>query len=142
MRFFGKKSQPIKKILFACVENSGRSQMAEAFFRKYSPENYEAVSGGTDPKGYINPIAIEAMKEIGIDMSGQKAKAITEEMIRSSTKAVNMGCMTKEICPTAMVPNMIEWNIEDPKDQPIEKVREIRDTIEQKVKELILQLPR
>jgi protein-tyrosine-phosphatase len=140
MGFFGKKLQQKKKILFACIENSGRSQMAEAFFRKYAPETYEAISGGTDPKGYVNPIAIEAMKEIGIDMSEQKAKAISEEMIRSSEKAINMGCMTKEICPTAMVPNMIDWDIQDPKDQPIEKVREIRDMIEKKVKELISQL--
>lgn len=140
MRLFGKKSQPKKKILFACVENSGRSQMAEAFFRKYAPDNYEAISGGTEPKGYVNPVAIEAMKEIGIDMSEQKAKAISEAMIKQSEKAVNMGCMTKEIYPTAMVPNMIDWNIDDPKDQSIEKIREIRDQIEQKVKELVSQL--
>lgn len=141
MGFLRKKPQSKKKILFACVENSGRSQMAEAFFRRYAPETYEAISGGTDPKGYVNPIAIVAMREVGIDMSEQKAKAISEEMIRSSEKAINMGCITKEICPTAMIPKMIEWNIEDPKGQSIEKVREIRDTIEQKVKELISQIP-
>lgn len=132
-----KKSKPKTKIMFACVENSGRSQMAEAFFRKYAPEGYEAVSGGTEPKGYVNPLAIQAMNEVGIDMSKHEAKGITEEMIRTSEKAVNMGCMEKEACPTMMIPKMLEWNIEDPKDKPIEKVREIRDQIEQKVKEFI-----
>ena len=140
MILFGKKSQP-KKILFACVENSGRSQMAEAFFRKYAPDNYEAISGGTEPKGYINPIVMEAMKEVGIDMSGQKPKAISEDMIKQSEKSVNMGCMKIEICPTVMIPNMINWDIDDPKDQPLEKVREIRDRIEQNIKELVAQLP-
>jgi len=128
----------MKKILFVCVENAGRSQMAEAFFRKHAPKGYEAVSGGTEPKGYVNPLAIQAMNEVGIDMSKQEAKGITEEMIRTSKKAVNMGCMDKEMCPTAMVPKMIEWNIEDPKDKPIEKVREIRDQIEKKVKDFIV----
>ena len=134
------KSKHTKKILFACIENSGRSQMAEAFFRKYAPNGYEAISGGTEPKSYINPVAIEVMEEIGIDMTKQKAKAISENMIRDSYMAVNMGCMTQNICPTSMVPNMIDWNIEDPKDKPIEKVREIRDQIEHKVKELVAQM--
>lgn len=140
MGLFDKKPKQNKKILFACVENSGRSQMAEAFFRKYAPANYDAISGGTDPKSYVNPTAIQVMKEVGIDMSNHKAKAISEDMIRTSEKSINMGCMTKELCPTMMVPNMIDWNIEDPKDKPIEKVREIRDQIEQKVKEFIAQL--
>ncbi|AJM91576.1 Arsenate reductase [Nitrosopumilus piranensis] len=139
MGLFG-KSKPKTRIMFACVENSGRSQMAEAFFRKYAPKEYEAVSGGTEPKGYVNPLAIQAMNEVGIDMSKHEAKAITEEMIRTSKKAVNMGCMDKGMCPTSMVPKMIEWNIEDPKDKPIEKVREIRDQIEQKVKEFVSEL--
>ena len=139
MGLFG-KSKPKTKIMFACVENSGRSQMAEAFFKKYTPKGYEAVSGGTDPKGYVNPLAIQVMKEVGIDMSKHEAKAITEDMIRTSKKAVNMGCIDKGMCPTSMVPKMIEWNIEDPKDKPIEKVREIRDQIEQKVKEFVSEL--
>lgn len=96
--------------------------------------------GGKEPKSYINPVAIEAMKEIGIDISGQKAKAISEDMIRESFRVINMGCMQKENGPTYMAPKMIDWNIEDPKDQSIEKVREMRDEIEQKVKELVSQL--
>ena len=114
--------------------------MAEAFFQKHASKKYEAISGGTNPKGFVNPLAIQVMAEIGIDMTGQKSKVISEDMIKSSTKTVNMGCMDKETCPAFIISKMIDWNIEDPKDKPIEKVREIRDQIEQKVKEIISQL--
>jgi protein-tyrosine-phosphatase len=141
MGLFGRtKTKNKKKILFACIENSARSQMAEAFFQKYAPEDYEATSGGTDPRGALNPLAVEVMKEIGIDMSKQKGKAISEDMIRHCTTAINMGCMEKSNCPTTLYPKMIDWNIEDPKDKPIEKFREVRDKIEHKVMELVAQL--
>ena len=77
------------------------------------------------------------MKESGIDISHQKSKDITEDMMRSSTKIVNMGCMDKESCPTLFLNNVIDWNIEDPKGKSVDKVREIRDEIEQRVKELV-----
>ena len=77
------------------------------------------------------------MSEVGIDISTQKSKEITEDMIRNSSKIVNMGCMDKQSCPTLFLQNLIDWNIEDPKDKPIEIVREIRDEIEQRVKELV-----
>jgi len=89
-----------KTILFVCVENAGRSQMAEGFFNKYSPDGYEAISAGTKPVSEINPVAVQVMKEIGIDISNQKSKDITEDMMRNSEKIVNMGCMEKESCPT------------------------------------------
>jgi Low molecular weight phosphotyrosine protein phosphatase len=86
-------------VLFVCVENAGRSQMAEAFFRKYAPRGYMTVSGGTRPVGEINPIVIQAMKEIGIDISKQKPKIITEDMIRNADVRVNMGrCMVTFRC--------------------------------------------
>ncbi len=138
---FGKsrlKSQ--KVILFVCVENAGRSQIAEGFFNKIAPEGYRAISAGSKPVSQINPIAIEAMKEVGIDISNQKSKDITEDMMRNSTKIVNMGCMEKESCPTLFLHNLIDWNMEDPKGKSIEKVREIRDQIEQRVKELVTAL--
>jgi arsenate reductase len=125
-----------KTILFVCVENAGRSQMAEGFFNKYAPKGYRATSAGTRPAGRINPLAIQAMKEAGIDISRQKSKVITDDMIRNSTKAVNMGCMDKSECPVLFLNNPIDWGIEDPKGKPIEKVREIRDEIERRVKEL------
>ena len=139
MKFFGKSDlkEPTKMILFVCVENAGRSQMAEAFFKKYSPEGYQAVSAGTKHISEINPVAIEAMNEIGIDITNQKSKELTEDMIRSSDKIINMGCMEKESCPSLFLHNLLDWNIEDPKGKPIEKVREIRDEIDQRVKELV-----
>lgn len=96
----GQKGQAEKLILFVCVENAGRSQIAEGFFNeRYRPKGYRAVSAGTKPAGQINQIAVRAMQEIGIDIGAQKSKIITEEMIRVSAKAVNMGCMDKSECP-------------------------------------------
>ena len=135
MKFF--KREPAKSILFVCVENAGRSQMAEGFFNKYAPKGYEAISAGTKPISQINPIAVEVMKEADIDISNQKSKELTEDMIRNSSNIVNMGCMEKESCPTLFLQNLLDWNIEDPKGKPIEKVREIRDEIGQRVKELV-----
>jgi arsenate reductase (thioredoxin) len=80
-----------KTVLFVCVENAGRSQIAEAFFRKYAPRGYLAISAGTSPAGEINPLAIQAMKEVGIDISKQKSKILTEDMIRNAAVRVNMG---------------------------------------------------
>jgi arsenate reductase (thioredoxin) len=136
------KTRQEKTILFVCVENAGRSQMAEGFFRKYAPEGYEPVSAGTKPISQINPTVVQAMSEIGIDIKQQKPKDITEHMIRDSTKIVNMGCMDKSFCPTLFIPNLIDWGIEDPKGKPIEQVREIRDDIEQRVKQLVTDLPK
>jgi arsenate reductase (thioredoxin) len=129
-----------KIVLFVCVENAGRSQIAEAFFRRYAPRGYMTVSGGTRPAGEINPVVIQAMKEIGIDVSKQKSKILTDDMIRDAAVRVNMGCMEKEACPTLFIHNLIEWGIEDPKGKPIEKVREIRDDIEQRVRQFAADL--
>ena len=135
-----KEEKSDKAVLFICVENAGRSQMAEGFFRKYIPRGYSTLSAGTKPSGEINPLAIEVMKEVGIDISNQKSKEITEEMMRDSTKIVNMGCMDKSFCPTLFIPHVIDWGIEDPKGKPIEKVREIRDDIDRRVRQLAAEL--
>jgi protein-tyrosine-phosphatase len=133
MRFF---SKPKKYFLFVCVENSARSQMAEGFFRKYAPKGYEPLSAGTMPKDKVNPLAVEVMNEIGIDISDQKPKLLSEELMRSSSKIVNMGCMYEGWCPTQYANVAIDWGLEDPKGKPIEKFRQIRDQIEEKVKTL------
>ena len=125
-----------RKILFMCVENAGRSQMAEAFFRKYSPKGYEPISAGTKPSGAINTVAVQAMKEVGIDLGSQTPKILTNEIIADSVLSVNMGCMDKTECPAVFMRDSVDWNIEDPKGKPIDKVREIRDDIEQKVRDL------
>jgi arsenate reductase len=144
MKFFGKSRRPgeeqEKTVFFVCVENSGRSQMAEANFRKYAPKRYSTLSAGTKPSAELNPLAIEVMREFNIDISRQKPKIITEDMIRNAAIRVNMGCMDKEACPTLLNHDLIDWNIEDPKGKPIENVREIRDNIEQKVRQLAADL--
>jgi arsenate reductase (thioredoxin) len=130
-------------ILFVCVENAGRSQMAEGFFnQKYAPKGYQAISAGTRPASQINPLAIQAMNEVGVDISSQKPKIVTEDMIKSSEKSVNMGCIDKTECPMLFINNVIDWGIEDPKGKPIEKVREIRQEIERRVKEIAQSLKR
>ena len=126
-----------KIILFVCVQNAGRSQMAEGFFNhRYAPKGYRAMSAGTRPVSQINALAVQAMKEVGIDISSQKSKIITEDMIRSSEKSVNMGCIERAECPLLFINNVIDWGIEDPKGKSIEKVREIRDEIDRRVREI------
>ena len=134
------ESKTKKKILFVCVENAGRSQMAEGFFRKYCTGDYEPVSAGTRHKSQINPVAVDVMKEVGIDIGGQRPKELTEDMMRNSAKIISMGCMDKDFCPTLFVPKVVDWGIEDPKDKPIEKVREIRDEIERRIREVVEQI--
>lgn len=135
MKFFGGHEDE-KRVLFVCVENAGRSQMAEGFFRKYAPKGWSPLSAGSRPSPEINPIAVQAMNEVGIDISKQKPKELSDELIRASFLKVSMGCMDKIECPAVFLGNFQDWGIDDPKGKPIEKVREIRDKIEEKVKEL------
>ena len=126
-----------KVILFVCVETAGRSKMAEGFFnQRYAPKGYHAISAGTRPVSQINPLSVQAMNEVGVDISSQKSKIITEDMIRSSAKSVNMGCIERAECPLLFVNNVIDWGIEDPKGKSIEKVREIRDENDRRVIEI------
>jgi len=127
------------KILFVCVENAGRSQMAEAFFKKYSPAKYYTLSAGTKPASKINPNVNLVMEELGIDLVFQKPKTLTSDMLQGSI-TINMGCMDKESCPALFVDDVEDWQIPDPKGKSLDEVRKIRDLIESKVKELIKHL--
>jgi protein-tyrosine-phosphatase len=91
---------------------------------------------GQKPVSQINPLAIQVMNEIGLDISKQKSKDLTEDMMRNSDKIINMGCMDKNFCPTLFIPKVIDWGIADPKDKTIDQVRRIRDEIERRIKEL------
>ena len=126
-----------RDVLFVCVENAGRSQMAEAFFKKFSEDKFNVISAGTVPSTKLNPVVIQVMKEIGIDMVNQSPKKLSDSMITNSFKAINMGCMDKESCPALFVKDVIDWNIPDPKEKTIEQVREIRDQIKSEVLSLI-----
>jgi len=129
-----------ENVLFVCVENAGRSQMAEAFFRKFASDRFNVSSAGTAPSTQLNPIVIQVMKEIGIDMVNQKPKVLSNTMIANSSKTVNMGCMDKESCPSLFVKDVLDWNISDPKEKSLDEVREIRDNIKFEVMNLIKSL--
>ncbi|NMC07024.1 MAG: low molecular weight phosphatase family protein [Candidatus Lokiarchaeota archaeon] len=130
-------------IIFACVGNSGRSQMAEGFARKYLPVGTKIVSAGTKPAASVDPNAIAVMKEVGIDISSQKPKMLTTKMVSDATHFVSMGCGVLDSCPVPLVKGKIEiddWELEDPKGKDIAFVRGIRDKIEQHVKDLAKKL--
>ena len=127
----------MKKVLFVCVENAGRSQIAEALANKYGKDKFIASSAGNKPADKVNPVVVDAMKEVGIDISGNKPKLLTAKMALDVDLIVTMGCNDQGICPGPFFKPTIEWKFEDPKGRPIEKVREIRNEIEQKVKRLI-----
>lgn len=127
-------------ILFVCVENAGRSQMAEAFFRKYGGKKFNVTSAGTTPSSELNPMVVKVMKEIGIDVTKQSPKLLSDSMIDESFRTVNMGCMDKESCPALSVKDVLDWNISDPKEKTIDQVRKIRDQIHLEVKNLVKSL--
>jgi arsenate reductase len=128
----------VKKILFVCVENSARSQMAEAFFNRMS-KTARAESAGTRPASTVNPLAVRAMEEIGMDMSKAKPKMLTLEMLEDAEKVITMGCMVGDVCPAAIVETE-DWGVEDPSGKSIEKFREVRDVIREKVEKLVRDL--
>ena len=128
----------MEKILFVCVENAGRSQMAEGFLRKYAAK-FDVMSAGTHPKSELNPNVVKVMAEIGIDITNQKPKELTTEMISESV-TVNMGCMDSDSCPALFVKDVIDWNISDPKGKDLVQIREIRDQIKNEVMNLIKNL--
>jgi len=130
----------MKKILFVCVENAGRSQMAEAFANKYGKGRLIASSGGVMLADRVNPLVVEAMREKGIDISMNKPKLLTPAMAEGADKIITMGCSVEKICPAPLLKNVIDWELEDPKGKPIENVREIRDEIENRVLKLIAEL--
>jgi len=127
----------MKKILFVCVENAGRSQMAEAFANKYGKDKFIVSSAGNKPADKVNPIVVETLKEKGIDISMNKPKLLTFQMTQDADLIVTMGCNDNGICPGPFFKPTIDWKLEDPKGKPIDKVREIRDDIERRVQKLI-----
>ena len=126
-----------KNILFVCVENAGRSQMAEAFFKKYASKKFNVLSAGTIPSSQLNLLVVKVMKEIAIDLDDQLPKLLSNSMIENSFKTINMGCMDKESCPSLFVKDVLDWNISDPKEKSIDEIRKIRDTIKTEVMNLI-----
>jgi protein-tyrosine-phosphatase len=127
-----------KRLLFVCVENSNRSQMAQAFARMHGGPTIEAHSAGSRPSGKINPKAIAAMAEIGYDLSVHQSKALDDIPPGRYDAAVTMGC--GDACPMVQARIREDWQIPDPRDMAPEPFREVRDLIEWKVKELLARL--
>jgi arsenate reductase (thioredoxin) len=125
----------MKKILFVCVENSNRSQMAEAFAKIHGADKVEAHSSGSRPSGRVNPKAIEAMKELGYDLTTHTSKGLAEFNGQEVEVAVTMGCGDE--CPLVVAKLREDWQIPDPREMSPEQFREVRDLIEGKVKELL-----
>jgi len=130
-------SYPNPKILFVCVENAGRSQMAEAFAKR---KGLQASSAGTQPAATVNPAVVEAMAEKAFVFSLKKPKMLTVEMIDEADLVITMGCSIEKVCPRPMLDRMqkkvIDWGLEDPKGKPLPEVRKIRNDIEKRVEEL------
>jgi protein-tyrosine-phosphatase len=128
----------VKKVIFVCVENSNRSQMAEAFARIHGAGKVEAYSAGSRPSGRVNPKAVEAMREVGYDLTRHSSKGLDEFNGQEFDAAITMGCGDE--CPLVVVRRRLEWQIPDPKEMPPERFREVRGLIEAKVKELLQSL--
>ena len=130
----------MKKVLFVCVGNSCRSQMAEAFFNQMS-KTAIASSAGTKPASSVNTLAIQVMKEIGIDLTNSKPKLLTREMLNDVDKVITMGCGVGDVCPGAIVETE-DWGIDDPTGKPINEFRRVRELIKEKVEKLNDELER
>jgi len=125
-------------VLFVCVHNAGRSQMAAGFMRELAGEKVEVLSAGSAPKDSINPIAVEAMKEVGIDISNQQPKILTTEAVFESDAVITMGC--GDACPIFPGKRYEDWVLEDPAGQDLEFVRKVRDEIKVRVESLLKDL--
>lgn len=132
--------RPCRRVLFVCVENSNRSQMAEAFARIHGGDHVEVYSAGSRPSGRINPKAIESMSEVGYDLTRHGSKGLTDIPDVDFDAAVTMGCGDE--CPLVRASYREDWGIPDPRDLPPEQFRAVRDLIESKVKDLLAQLAR
>ena len=124
------------KVIFACVHNAGRSQMAAAFFNQLAdPQKAEAVSAGTEPGACVHPEVQSVMQEVGIDLGNAKPQKLTEELARNAKLLITMGCGDQ--CPYAPGLRRDDWPLQDPKGLPIEEVRAIRDEVGRRVQDLL-----
>jgi protein-tyrosine-phosphatase len=129
----------MKTVLFVCVGNSGRSQMAKGFFNSLAPPGWRAKSAGTQPAPSVSSNAVDVMKEKNIDISNFQPKALSKSMIEEAYRVISMGCGV-DLCPYNPYEGVVDWGIDDPIGQPVEKVRIIRDDIETKVRGLIKEI--
>jgi len=131
-------TEPKPTVLFVCIHNAGRSQIAAGYLRHYAGELIEVRSAGSIPAEQINPVAVEVMAEVGIDITAEQPKTLTTDAVRAADIVITMGC--GDACPFFPGKRYEDWELDDPAGQPIEVVRGIRDQIEARVRNLITQL--
>ncbi len=123
-------------VIFACIHNAGRSQMAAAWFNALADETKaRAVSAGTDPGARVHPEVLEAMREVGVDLSDRRPQKLTDDLARGAQMLITMGC--GEQCPVVLGLRRVDWPLEDPKGKPITRVREIRDDVRGRIVSLL-----
>ncbi|WP_285730563.1 arsenate reductase ArsC [Nocardiopsis sp. ATB16-24] len=128
----------IPSVLFVCVHNAGRSQMAAAWLAHLAGEQVEVRSAGSAPAESVNPAVVEAMAEVGIDITDQKPKILTSEAVEASDVCITMGC--GDVCPVFPGKRYLDWELPDPAGQGVDAVRPIRDEIKKRVEKLIAEL--
>jgi protein-tyrosine-phosphatase len=128
----------IPQVLFVCVHNAGRSQMAAALLERHAHGRVAVRSAGTEPADTLNPAVIEVMREIGVDLTDQHPKRLTSDTVEASDVVITMGC--GDTCPFYPGKRYLDWPLDDPAGQPVERVRPIRDEIERRVRNLIDEL--
>ena len=129
---------PIPEVLFVCVHNAGRSQMAAALLEREAAGRVQVISAGSEPADQLNPAVVEAMNEIGIDISAERPKKLEDGMVRESDVVITMGCGDE--CPFYPGTRYEDWALDDPAGQGLEAVRQIRDEIEHRVRSLLDEL--
>ena len=140
-----RRSEPPIRVAFVCVQNAGRSQMATAFAererdRRSLDDRIEIVSGGTDPADAVHPVLVEAMAEVDLDVGDRTPRAVSPDDLADCAVVVTMGCSIDGICPATWRGDARDWDLEDPHGRPIERVREIRSTVERRVRDLFDEL--
>jgi protein-tyrosine-phosphatase len=134
----GEEMREKRKIVFVCVENARRSQMAQGFAERLGEGKIEPHSAGSRPSSQIDPLVIEVMKEKGIDLSARRPKGLNDLPPIEMDYLITMGC--EETCPAVLAKKIIEWEISDPKGKPIDSVRNVRDMIEERVRALLKEI--
>jgi arsenate reductase len=125
-------------VLFVCLQNAGRSQISEALFERAAAGRHQAMSAGTTPAERVHPEVVEAMREVGVDLSERTPKRLTDELVQRADVVVTMGC--GDACPYIPGKRYIDWELPDPKGRPLDEVRTLRDDIAERVEALVEEL--
>lgn len=121
-------------VLFVCLHNAGRSQMSQALFERAAGGRHSAASAGTTPADRVHPEVVDVMRELGVDLAGRRPQRLSDDLAAQADVVVTMGC--GDVCPVVPATSYLDWGLDDPMGQPLERVREIRDEIERRIADL------